>query len=631
MSLQIYNNRAIFDTALIAYTKAMNIFLVDSIRDKTQTEEEFHRRIIEGLWDDQVPKYEENLAKARGEPKIAIEIGYIPEIVKHNWEFSIKQALGPGNIYGFSNRIYEIRKGRNNVWAHSLDDVPSEVANRLLILMEESLQQASRFVEAKQIADLRLQISSTTLAPSKTSIGTRNKKRRRINWISTADPRPNAPVVPVEAPTAPIQRSNRSQAISWRNSNNDPLTPKVSTSAHNIDSRVAKTQRFSTWVIIVILGIALTLIGSYLSYRFQYVQPISSQSIRSASNTARPTPTLSAQLGTVVREGAMRTGPGWDFPTRGHIKPGDTPQWVGKSKDNRWYKSASGLWDHVTYINGEPSDLPMIHVAGPTPVPTRTVPNANKEANTSNPGTTAIPYANRDSNLRAGPGTNFPIVGWLLKGEEARPVARTPSGHWVQLQNGDWIAAYLLDNVPQQLPVARSIPTPLPDTSASSASLSVQPSSSPIPTEATRREAATSEAQIIEFTTLQNPVPVGDFGWLDPVAITVTATQVLSSLDDGTELVAFTFYVGNVSATGDPVRISNFDFNVYYSNGEDVVDRYCGRWELHIDGFVWFDLSKDQWELKQVCFRARSDHEPLILQYAPWPRESSIFFATPSR
>ncbi len=631
MSLQFHNNRAILDTALIAYTKAMNIFLVDSIRDKTQTEEEFHRRIIDGLRDDQVPKYEERLTRTRGEPKTAIEIGHIPEIVKYNWDHSIKQALGRRNIYNFSHRIYEIRRGRNTVLAHSLDEVPSEVANRLLILMEESLQQARRFVEAKQIADLRLQLSGTTLTPSKTSVGTRHNKRRRINWVSTADSRPKAPVVPVKAPTTPTQRPNQSQATSRRNSNNDPPTSKVSTSAHNIDRGINKDRHFNTWIIVLILGIVLTLTGSYLSYRFQSVQPVSSQLVGSASNAARSTPTLSAQPGTVSREGTMRTGPGWEFPTRGHIKPGDAPQWVGKSKDNRWYKTASGLWVHVTYIRGEPTDLPVIHATGPSPVPTLTVPNASKEANTSNSGTTAIPYANRDSNLRAGPGTNFPIVGWLLKGEEARPVARTPSGQWVQLSNGDWIAAFLLDNLPQQLPIARSIPTPLPHTSTTSAPVRAQPTITPIPTQSTRRGSTTSNPQIIEFTSLQNPVPVGDFGWLDPVAITITDTQVLSSLDDGTEIVVFTFYVGHVGTSGEPVRIVVSHFDVFNSHSGGIDHGSCGRWNLRIDGFVWFEINKDQWELKQICFRVRSDNEPLILQYEPWPRDSRIFFATPPK
>jgi hypothetical protein len=37
-------------------------------------------------------------------------------------------------------------------------------------------------------------------------------------------------------------------------------------------------------------------------------------------------------------------------------------------------------------------------------------------------------------------------------------MARTSAGDWYQLDEGAWIAAFLVDNAPSNLPVAQNIP-----------------------------------------------------------------------------------------------------------------------------------------------------------------------------
>ena len=67
--------------------------------------------------------------------------------------------------------------------------------------------------------------------------------------------------------------------------------------------------------------------------------------------------------------------------------------------------------------------------------------------------------ANANANLRAGPGTNFPIVGSAQTGAPLEIVARTSARDWYLLSSGAWIAAQLVDGTPD-VPVTEGTPTP---------------------------------------------------------------------------------------------------------------------------------------------------------------------------
>jgi hypothetical protein len=56
----------------------------------------------------------------------------------------------------------------------------------------------------------------------------------------------------------------------------------------------------------------------------------------------------------------------------------------------------------------------------------------------------------RDANLRAGPGTNFAVVGGVRPGDRLTIVGQNAAGDWYQLDDGKWIAAFLVkvDDVP---------------------------------------------------------------------------------------------------------------------------------------------------------------------------------------
>jgi len=58
------------------------------------------------------------------------------------------------------------------------------------------------------------------------------------------------------------------------------------------------------------------------------------------------------------------------------------------------------------------------------------------------------PTSNRNANLRAGPGTEYPIVGQVIAGQVLQLVGKSPGSQWYRLESGQWIAAFLVDNAP---------------------------------------------------------------------------------------------------------------------------------------------------------------------------------------
>ena len=110
-----------------------------------------------------------------------------------------------------------------------------------------------------------------------------------------------------------------------------------------------------------------------------------------------------------------------------------------------------------TYTPIPPTDTPEPPTATPTPVPPTSTP------------TPRAPTVNRDGNIRSGPGTNYDSVGQAVQGDTVEVIAHDATGDWLQvaLASGaaGWMAAFLVDDVPNDVPLAITIPpspTPLP-------------------------------------------------------------------------------------------------------------------------------------------------------------------------
>ena len=63
------------------------------------------------------------------------------------------------------------------------------------------------------------------------------------------------------------------------------------------------------------------------------------------------------------------------------------------------------------------------------------------------------------SNFRGGPGTNYPVVGEQLEGDRVKPFVQTADEQWIELAQGAWIHASLLDDVSLDLAITQQIPT----------------------------------------------------------------------------------------------------------------------------------------------------------------------------
>ncbi len=102
----------------------------------------------------------------------------------------------------------------------------------------------------------------------------------------------------------------------------------------------------------------------------------------------------------------------------------------------------------------------------PTRTPTRAPP---KPAVTKSPSrvstptpTVLFPHTNVGSNLRAGPGVAYDVVGVLAKDARVQPVFRSADRLWLKLVTGVWIHATLVDNIPAGLPTETPRPAPSP-------------------------------------------------------------------------------------------------------------------------------------------------------------------------
>lgn len=145
----------------------------------------------------------------------------------------------------------------------------------------------------------------------------------------------------------------------------------------------------------------------------------------------------------------------------------------------------------VVTVSAMPTFTPTNVPDTPTPVPT----------DTPVPPPTAVPTVEDKrvtinsqvgANLRAGPGTVYAVVGFLAQGEKVAAIAQNRDGQWIQLENG-WVFHNLLDGIPADLPLSRSIPSP--------------PTSTPVPPTATATPAPSTA------TPTPSPTPrLGEFG-----------------------------------------------------------------------------------------------------------------------
>ncbi|MGD9030169.1 MAG: L,D-transpeptidase family protein, partial [Anaerolineae bacterium] len=181
-----------------------------------------------------------------------------------------------------------------------------------------------------------------------------------------------------------------------------------------------------------------------------------------------PTPTMTPTMPLIVAgaDGAnVRSEPRIEERTRiGYLAPGE--QAVVIARYGNWWQieyEDAPAWlfaDVVQALNTE--TIPEIELtpaatAPPTPIPP-----------TATPGTPMIAAGVDGVNLRSGPGTDYPRIGYLDPGVQARVTGR--SGDWWQVEYDGfavWVSsqvviAHHVESVPEITPAPTPTPTPLP-------------------------------------------------------------------------------------------------------------------------------------------------------------------------
>lgn len=172
----------------------------------------------------------------------------------------------------------------------------------------------------------------------------------------------------------------------------------------------------------------------------------------------------------------LRSGPETTAPIVGRAGTGETIRLVATSEDGTWFLLTSGAWIFSELVDGAPADLPVAtpeliealeagnfsETDAPSEPETAGPETAEPEPATTPPtGTgTVAPTVNVDANLRSGPATSFPVIGGTITGQEVNIIGINSTGEWYLLDNGGWVAIFLVDNAPTDVPIVPDDATP---------------------------------------------------------------------------------------------------------------------------------------------------------------------------
>ena len=184
---------------------------------------------------------------------------------------------------------------------------------------------------------------------------------------------------------------------------------------------------------------------------------------------ATPTPDWTGKLtATVSQAVVLRAAPIPAAPVVGMLRRGDTVALAGCDAEVLWCQTEDESWLLAYMLDILPGDLPILDHPGltiktvkdamtPTPEPFTPPPATATPAVQSlvlllpTPTPTAAPAFIETSvkedvaNLRAGPGTDFAIIGKKAPGEIVQVAGQDASGEWYRLMDGAWIAAFLVE------------------------------------------------------------------------------------------------------------------------------------------------------------------------------------------
>jgi uncharacterized protein YraI len=187
------------------------------------------------------------------------------------------------------------------------------------------------------------------------------------------------------------------------------------------------------------------------------------------SDIAQPTESASlmipevvaAPFVVVIRDVFLYSGPGLNYEQIGPLKAGNAVRVRACNPGCTWYQLDSGAWIPGEGLSTPSLDLPILDTEA-TPTASAPVVFVWPTVTPTPPPTPTPewsgPRAKEYAVLRRGPGTVYDRVGVVVPGAPLRVTAQNQAGDWYQLENGAWVAAFLLDRKPGELPIAANIP-----------------------------------------------------------------------------------------------------------------------------------------------------------------------------
>lgn len=159
----------------------------------------------------------------------------------------------------------------------------------------------------------------------------------------------------------------------------------------------------------------------------------------------------------VIENANLRAGPGTNFAIVGQATAGQEVQVAAVSEDGGWYLLGNGAWIANFLVAAPEAAVPVVNDEILRAVTGQAAPTG-----------VVTPTVTVDANLRAGPGTEFDVIGGTVTGQAINIVGRNADGTWFRLDNGGWVFAALVANPPplESVPVVNIDGTPVEATPA---------------------------------------------------------------------------------------------------------------------------------------------------------------------
>jgi len=165
--------------------------------------------------------------------------------------------------------------------------------------------------------------------------------------------------------------------------------------------------------------------------------------------------------GVLLRDANLRGGAGINYAVVGAGRTGQQVTISETNADASWYHLSTGEWIAAFLVEVKTAEpAPAADTANGVMQDT---PAAGALANAGSDTVGVVATANRAANLRSGPGTTFPVVGSVQNGQALPIMGQSAAGDWYQLSGGQWIAAFLVNQVaPGSTAIPAPTPTPIP-------------------------------------------------------------------------------------------------------------------------------------------------------------------------